>query len=118
MGAKRKQYTQEFKESAVKLITEQGYKLSEASRSLGVNVSVLRRWKNAEVIGGKRNEKGQSSIDLKAEPTRLKKENHRLQLEREILKNDERLITSKQWNKMVNLISSGFFPNTVILGFV
>ncbi|MCF6178692.1 MAG: transposase [Geopsychrobacter sp.] len=47
MGAKRKQYTQEFKDSAVKLVTEQGYKLSEASRSLGVNVSVLRRWKTA-----------------------------------------------------------------------
>ncbi len=35
MGLKRKQYTQEFKDSAVKLVTERGYKLSEASRSLG-----------------------------------------------------------------------------------
>lgn len=86
MGAKRKQYTQEFKDSAVKLVTEQGYKLSEASRSLGVNVSVLRRWKVAAEGGEKQNEKGQSSADLKAELIRLKKENHRLQLEREILK--------------------------------
>ncbi len=86
MGSKRKQYTQEFKDSAVKLVTEQGYKLTEASRSLGVNVSVLRRWRVAAEGGGKRNEKGQSSADLKAELLRLKKENHRLQLEREILK--------------------------------
>lgn len=86
MGAKRKQYTQEFKDSAVKLVTEQGYKLSEASRSLGVNVSVLRRWKVAAEGGEKQNEKGQSPADLKAELIRLKKENHRLQLEREILK--------------------------------
>ena len=86
MGSKRKQYTQEFKDSAVKLVTEQGYKLSEASRSLGVNVSVLRRWKVAAEGGGKLNDKGQSSADLKAELTRLRKENHRLQLEREILK--------------------------------
>ena len=86
MGAKRKQYTQEFKDSAVKLVTEQGYKLSEASRSLGVNVSVLRRWKVAAEGGEKQNEKGQSSADLKTELIRLKKENHRLQLEREILK--------------------------------
>ena len=86
MKAKRKQYTQEFKDSAVKLVTEQGYKLSEASRSLCVNVSVLRRWKIAAEGGEKRNGKEQSSPDLKAELALLKKENHRLKLEREILK--------------------------------
>jgi transposase len=86
MGAKRKQYTQEFKDSAVKLITEQGYKLSEASRSLGVNVSVLRRWRIASEAGERRSEKGKSSTDLQAELVQLKKENHRLKLEREILK--------------------------------
>jgi transposase-like protein len=47
MSSKRIQYTQEVKNSAVKLMTEQGYKLSETSRSLGGNVSVLRRWKKA-----------------------------------------------------------------------
>ena len=46
MKQKRKKYTQEFKEEAVKLITEQGYQATEAARNLGVNVSVLRRWKN------------------------------------------------------------------------
>ena len=86
MRSKRKQYTQEFKESAVKLVTEQGYKLAEASRSLGVNVSVLRRWKIAAGGGEKRNETGKPSADLQAELVRLKKENHRLKLEREILK--------------------------------
>ena len=34
---KRKKYTQEFKEEAVKLITEQGYQIAEAARSLGDN---------------------------------------------------------------------------------
>jgi len=34
----RKDYTQEFKDSAVKLITEQGYTISEAARNLGINV--------------------------------------------------------------------------------
>jgi transposase len=86
MSVKRKRYTQEFKDSAVKLVTEQGYKLSEASRSLDVNVGVLRRWKNAADGGEKRSENGKSFADLKAELARLKKENHRLQLEREILK--------------------------------
>lgn len=85
MSEKRRQYTQEFKDSAVKLVTEQGYQLSEASRRLGVNLSVLRRWKNAGET-----ERGNVSVpgteDLQAELVRLKKENHRLRLEREILK--------------------------------
>lgn len=86
MSVKRRQYTQEFKDSAVKLVTEQGYKLTEASRSLGINVSVLRRWKNAAEAGEKIEVAGQPQVDLRVELARLKKENHRLRLEREILK--------------------------------
>ena len=37
MKKKRKKYTQEFKEEAVKLITEQVYQVTEAARNLGVN---------------------------------------------------------------------------------
>jgi len=85
MSSIRRKYTQEFKDSAVKLITEQGYQLSEASRNLGVNISILRRWRNAASPG----EKGRSASakeDLNAELARLRKENHRLKLEREVLK--------------------------------
>ena len=32
---KKKTYTPEFKEDAVRLITEQGYKVTEAARNLG-----------------------------------------------------------------------------------
>jgi transposase len=42
---KRKTYSREFKMEAVKLITEKGYSIAEASRNLGVEYSVLRRWK-------------------------------------------------------------------------
>ncbi len=42
MAAKRRQFTQEFKDSAVKFVTEQGYKLSEAARNHDINVSQLR----------------------------------------------------------------------------
>lgn len=85
MSTIRRKYTQEFKDSAVKLITEQGYQLSEASRNLGVNVSILRRWRNS----ANPTEKGKSTQvkeDLQSELVRLRKENHRLKLEREILK--------------------------------
>ena len=40
----RKKYSQEFKRDAVKLVTEQGYRVSETSRNLDVNTGVLRRW--------------------------------------------------------------------------
>ncbi len=42
---KRKTYTREFKTEAVRLITEKGYSIAEVSRNLGVEYSVLRRWK-------------------------------------------------------------------------
>jgi transposase len=84
MVKRKKQYTQEFKESAVKLITEQGYKVAEAARNLGVNANVLGRWKReADGDGGCEVNNGK---ELQAELTRLRKENHRLKLEREILK--------------------------------
>ena len=42
---KRKSYSREFKEEAVRLITDKGYSVAEASRNLGIDYSVLRRWK-------------------------------------------------------------------------
>ena len=84
MTKKKKQYTQEFKESTVKLVTEQGYKVAEAARNLGVNANVLGRWKReADEDGGQEVNNGK---ELQAELSRLRKENQRLKLEREILK--------------------------------
>ncbi|MDH3723642.1 MAG: transposase, partial [Desulfobacteraceae bacterium] len=42
---KRRNYTKEFKEEAVRLITEEGYSYAEAGRNLGVNPNLLSRWK-------------------------------------------------------------------------
>jgi len=86
MSKKRKKYTQEFRESAVKLVTEQGYAIAEAARNLGINAGVLGRWKREAADG----ESGQPGTlggkAIQAELTRLRKENQRLKLEREILK--------------------------------
>lgn len=83
MTVKRRRFTQEFKDSAVKLVTKEGYKISEAARNLDVGVSVLRRWK-AESEAAQQD--AGTTTELKTELSRLKKENHRLKLEREILK--------------------------------
>ncbi len=40
----RKKYTKEFKQDAVSLVTEQGYKVAEASRNLGIDHRMLGRW--------------------------------------------------------------------------
>jgi transposase len=86
MTKKRKKYTQEFRESAVKLITEQGYQNVEAARNLGINPTMLGRWKR-EIEGGETGNSGSASAkDMQAELTRLRKENLRLKMEREILK--------------------------------
>ncbi len=87
MDQKRKHYSKQFKIDAVKLITEQGHKVSEAARNLGLRHSSLRRWKNqlekdsTHALPGK----GHMSPE-KEEPHRLRKENKRLRMEREILK--------------------------------
>lgn len=80
---KRKKYSKDFKEEAVKLITEQGYQISEAARNLGVHPGVLGRWKREfeDTLEG-----GRQSTTIQAELNRLRQENKRLKQEREILK--------------------------------
>ena len=39
---KRQRYTEDFKRDAVALVTEQGYKVSEAARSRGIRENLLR----------------------------------------------------------------------------
>ena len=86
MKKKRKKYTQEFKEEAVKLVTEQGYRITEAARNLGVDGNMLGRWKR-ELEGSGENISGlQGGTVMQAELNRLRKENKRLKMEREILK--------------------------------
>jgi transposase len=84
---KRPKYTKQFKEDAIKLVTDQGYSNPEVGRRLGVNPSNISRWvreyrQDQEDIG----QNGVTRRELEAENRRLKKENKRLQMEREILK--------------------------------
>lgn len=80
----RRTYTQNFKDSAARLVTEQGYTVKQAAKSLGVDPASIRAWVR------RLPETPTSSSDdpaaLKAEIARLRQENRRLALEREILK--------------------------------
>lgn len=84
MNPKRK-FTEEFRAEAVKLVTEQGYSQAEAGKSLGVSSKNISRWLK-EAIRKKNKPHSPLKTDIEAELNRLRKENHRLKLEREILK--------------------------------
>ena len=79
----RRNYTEDFKRDAVSLVTEQGYKISEAARSLDIGAGLLGRWRRefAEQASGSRLS-GEEREELK----RLRKENRTLRMEKEILK--------------------------------
>ena len=83
----RQQFTKQFKKDAVKLVLEQGYSANQVAKRLGVSQTSVSRWVREY------NKQNEPSVDgsatrseLEAEVKRLRKENQRLQMEREILK--------------------------------
>ena len=87
MTIERKSYSTQFKIDAVKLLTVQGYKISEAARNLEINPNVLRRWKNQFVTDNDQAFPGKGHMTPENEELhRLRKEVKRLRMEREILK--------------------------------
>jgi transposase len=83
----KRSYTPEFKQDAVRLLTEQGYKVTEAARNLGINPSVLARWKSQLASEGTTAFPGKGRLTPeKEELQKLRKENQRLRMERDILK--------------------------------
>ena len=87
MTAERKSYSRQFKIDAVKLVTEQGYRITEAARNLEINPNLLGKWRNQ--LAGERDQafpgKGHMTTENE-ELTRLRRENKRLRMEHEILK--------------------------------
>lgn len=83
----RKQYSKEFKLDAIGLVLEHGYSRAEAARSLEINANMLGRWikehqgDDGQAFRGN----GKLSAD-QAEIRRLREENRRLKMEKDILK--------------------------------
>jgi transposase len=87
MGKTRRTYTPEFKAQAVRLVTEQGYSVAEAARSLGVHQTLLRSWKINLQAQGDQAFPGRGKLPpFEEELHRLRAENKRLLAERDILK--------------------------------
>ncbi len=80
----RRKFSREFKLSAVQLVNQQGYSIPEAARNLGVDPANVRGW--VEKYGSEADTAPAGEGALQAELRRLRKENARLLMERDILK--------------------------------
>jgi transposase len=80
---KRRQHSEEFKREAVRLVTDEGYAVSEAARNLGVHPSLLQKWKQKYATESTESELTEED---RMEIERLRAENKRLRMERDILK--------------------------------
>jgi transposase len=90
----RRKYTREFKVSAVKLVNQQGYSVVDAAKSLGVDPNCVRGW-----VGKFGTQAGLAPTGdgaLAAELQRLRKENARLLMERDILKKAAQFFAKEQ----------------------
>jgi len=85
----RKRYNEEFKVEAVKLVTERGYSLTQAAKSLGVSVDSISKWKKRleETSSPRIAFPGNGNMNaIDKEKMILEKEIKKLQIERDILK--------------------------------
>jgi len=52
--SQRKRYTKQFKEEALRLVSQEGVRLTQIAQDLGLDSGMLRRWrKDAETLGAK-----------------------------------------------------------------
>ena len=86
MGTRR-QFRREFKLEAVRLVKERGVSVAQASRDLEVHENVLRKWMREATADPQQAFPGQGVMKPEqAELDRLRKENTKLRMERDLLK--------------------------------
>jgi transposase len=94
MEGQRKQYSAEFKQEAVRLVSEGGLSLSQAAQQLGVNRNLLAKWKRHLAAAYEAQTAGRSGYEAfpgqgrahDAELARLRREVAALKMERDVLK--------------------------------
>jgi transposase len=93
MGQERRHFTDEFKQEAIAVLVSSGRPLSGIASELGISPSTLRNWRSGS--GGRDAGSARHPIpastphsapDPVAEISRLRRENDRLRMERDILK--------------------------------
>jgi transposase len=83
----RRRFSREYKLEAVRLVTQRGVSMAQAARDLGLHINSLRKWVHdyqadpQQAFPGEGQQKPEA-----AELTRLRRENAKLRMERDILK--------------------------------
>ena len=87
-GIPQGRYTKEFREEAVKLVTEEKLSLPEAARRVSLPPSTIGNWVKAYKAGrlGEVGKTYRPLTEVEMELSRVKKENSELKIERDILK--------------------------------
>lgn len=84
---KRRRFSQEFKLDAVSMVVDQGQDLYEVAKELEIRPDTLRKWKNKFDSDGQSAFPGSGRLKPEDEELRrLRRENERLRMERDILK--------------------------------
>ena len=87
---RHKAYPPEFREKAVKMITELGYTAGEVARQLNCSLSAIQRWKSEArpldpAVSARMSLEEDENKPLRKEVARLRMENARLRMENDIL---------------------------------
>ena len=80
----RRSYSDEYRRNAVSLIENQGYTTAQAARELGVNANLLRKWR--QKYGKLASADSKITQTEQQELDQLRRKNHRLRIERDLLK--------------------------------
>ena len=81
----RRKFSREFKLAAVKKVLEHGLSYRQVARELGIRDTYIHMWKKRFEKDGTLNE-STKEVSVEAELKRLREENRRLKMERDILK--------------------------------
>jgi transposase len=97
MASIRREFTDEFKAEAVRLVTVEGHSARQVAKDLGIHESLPRRWRRKLEVRQARaagvspsGTVAASALVEQEEIRKLKRENERLRMERDVLKNPRR----------------------------
>ena len=83
----RREYTKEFKQEAVTLSSQDGVKVAQVARELGISPALLYRWRAEMRVDGEEAFPGKGKLKASDEEVRqLQRELFRVRQERDILK--------------------------------
>jgi len=113
---RRRQFTDEFKAGAVRLVLDEGKTVGAVARELDLTQSALADWVRKAQAERTQGRSGLTGVE-REELTRLRKENRELRMEREVLKNESRALTQPDlWAR--NSVAYARRPEAVAVRFL